>query len=120
MRGGPGGAHVLSLLPGAREGDGEPMSPAEMRDELVTALVAGHETTASQLAWAFEQIARVDRVQRRLHDELDAGEDDASLTATINEILPRRTVVPNAEPRLVKQPIEIGGIEYQPGIVLFA
>jgi cytochrome P450 family 135 len=114
------GDDVLSLLLSARDEDGEPMSPAEMRDELVTALVAGHETTASQLAWAFEQIARMDRVQRRLHDELDAGEDDAYLTATINEILRRRTVVPNAEPRLVKQPIEIGGIEYQPGIVLFA
>jgi cytochrome P450 len=114
------GDDVLSLLLGARDEDGEPMSPAEMRDELVTALVAGHETTASQLAWAFEQIARADRVQRRLHDELDAGEDEAYLTATINEILRRRTVVPNAEPRLVKQSIEIGGIEYQPGVVLFA
>ena len=48
------------------------------------------------------------------------GSDDAYLTATINEILRRRPVVPNAEPRLVKQPIEIGGIEYQPGVVLFA
>ncbi|HEX8713945.1 MAG TPA: cytochrome P450 [Solirubrobacteraceae bacterium] len=114
------GDDVLSLLLGARDDDGEPMTPAEMRDELVTALVAGHETTASQLAWAFEQIAHDDRVQRRLHAELDDDADEAYLTATINEILRRRTVVPNAEPRLVKQPIEIGGIEYQPGIVLFA
>src|ERR1700722_1147899 len=96
------------------------MWKAVMRDELVTALVAGHETTASQLAWAFEQLARADRVQRRLHDELTAGEDEAYLTATINEILRRRPVVPNAEPRLVKLPIESGGIEYQPGVVLFA
>src|SRR6478735_804990 len=66
------GDDVLSLLLSARDEDGEPMSPAEMRDELVTALIAGHETTASQLAWALEQIARTDRVQRRLHDELDA------------------------------------------------
>jgi cytochrome P450 len=114
------GDDVLSLLLSARDEDGAPMTPAEMRDELVTALVAGHETTASQLAWAFEQIARAPAVQLRLHAELDDGDDDAYLTATINEILRRRPVVPNAEPRLVKQPIEIGGIEYRPGVVLFA
>ncbi|HTB69877.1 MAG TPA: cytochrome P450 [Solirubrobacteraceae bacterium] len=117
---GADGEDVLSLLLSARDEDGEPMTPAEMRDELVTALVAGHETTASQLAWAFAQIARDDRVQTRLHAELDDGSDDAYLAATINEILRRRPVLPNAEPRLVKKPIEIGGIEYQPGVVLFA
>ncbi len=52
------GEDVLSLLLGARDEDGESMTPVEMRDELVTALVAGHETTASQLAWAIERIAR--------------------------------------------------------------
>jgi cytochrome P450 len=114
------GEDVLSMLLGARDEDGEPMSPAELRDELVTALVAGHETTASQLAWALERIAREPSVQKRLHDELDDGSDDAYLTATINEILRRRPVVPNAEPRLVKQPVQIGDIEYQPGVVLFA
>jgi cytochrome P450 len=114
------GDDILSMLLGARDEDGEPMSPVEMRDELVTALVAGHETTASQLAWAFERIAREPRVQRRLHEEIDAQSDDAYLTATINEILRRRPVLSNAEPRLVKQPIEIGGVEYQPGVVLFA
>jgi cytochrome P450 len=114
------GDDVLSMLLGARDEDGEPMSREELRDELVTALVAGHETTASQLAWAFERIAREPRVQRRLHDELDEGSDDAYLTATINEIMRRRPVLPNAEPRLVKQPIEIGGVTYEPGVVLFA
>jgi cytochrome P450 len=113
------GADVLSMLLAARDEDGQPMKPAELRDELVTALVAGHETTASQLAWALERIARERDVQRRLHDELD-GDDDAYLTATINEILRRRPVLPNAEPRLVKQPIEIGGVSYPPGVVLFA
>jgi cytochrome P450 len=114
------GDDVLSLLLSARDEDGEAMQPAELRDELVTALVAGHETTASQLAWALERIARDQRVQRNLHDELDEDSDDAYLTATINEILRRRPVLPNAEPRLVKQPIEVGGIEYQPDVVLFA
>jgi cytochrome P450 len=114
------GDDVLAMLLGARDEQGEPMSPAELRDELVTALVAGHETTASQLAWALERIAREPDVQRNLHEELDGDSDDAYLTATINEILRRRPVLGNAEPRLVKQPIEIGGIEYQPGVVLFA
>ncbi|MFI4989710.1 MAG: cytochrome P450 [Solirubrobacterales bacterium] len=114
------GEDVLSMLLGARDEDGEPMTAPELRDELVTALVAGHETTASQLAWAFERIAREPHVQRRLHAELDDGADEAYLTATINEILRRRPVLPNAEPRLVKQPIEVGGIRYEPGVVLFA
>jgi cytochrome P450 len=117
---GADGEDVLSLLLGARDEDGEPMTRAELRDELVTALVAGHETTASQLAWAFERIAREPGVQRSLHAELDEDSDDAYLTATVNEILRRRPVLPNAEPRLVKQPIEVGGVRYEPGVVLFA
>jgi cytochrome P450 len=114
------GEDVLGMLLSARhEDDGSPMSAQELRDELVTALVAGHETTASQLAWAFELLARAPAVARRLTDELDAN-DDAYLTATIQEVMRRRPVLPNAEPRLVKRPIEIGGIEYPPGAVLFA
>jgi hypothetical protein len=111
---------VLALLLSARHSDDSPMSPQELRDELVTALVAGHETTASELAWAVERLAREPAVQRRLTDEIDVGEDESYLAATINEILRHRPVVPNAEPRLVKQPIEIGGVTYQPGAVLFA
>ncbi len=120
-RGAPSdGDDVLSMLLSARHEDDSPMSPVELRDELVTALVAGHETTASQLAWALEQIAREPSVQARLRDELDQGSGEDYLLATINEILRRRPVVPNAEPRLVKKPIEIGGVRYEPGVVLFA
>jgi cytochrome P450 len=114
------GDDVLALLLGARHSDGSPMSPQELRDELITALTAGHETTASQLAWALERLARESAVQLALHDEIEQGEDDSYLAATINEILRHRPVLPNAEPRLVKQPIEIGGVTYQPGAVLFA
>jgi hypothetical protein len=96
------------------------MSAQELRDELMTALVAGHETTASQLAWAFERLAREPLVLGRLCDELDGGCDEAYLTATINEILRHRPVLPNAEPRLVKQAVEIGGVRYPPGVALFA
>jgi cytochrome P450 len=112
------GADVLALLLAAEHEDGSPMSPAELRDELMTALVAGHETTASQLAWAFMHLARAPAVVSRLTDEFDAGEDEEYLTATIHEIMRRRPVLPNAEPRLVKQPVQIGGVSYQPGVVL--
>jgi len=112
---------ILSLLLGARHEDGSEMSREELRDELLTALVAGHETTASELAWAFERLARQPGVLTRLHQELDSADDeDAYLTAVIQEVLRRRPVLPQAEPRLVKQPVEIGGWRYEPGVVLGA
>jgi hypothetical protein len=96
------------------------MSPQELRDELVTALVAGHETTASQLAWAFEALSRHPEVTARLRAEIDAGESEEYLAATINEVMRMHPVLPNAEPRLVKKPVEIGGVTYPPGVVLMA
>jgi hypothetical protein len=114
------GDDVLALLLAARREDGSPMTPEELRDELMTALVAGHETTASQLAWAFERLAHEPAVLGRLQDELDRSEEESYLTATINEILRLQPVLPNAEPRLVKQPVEIGGVLYPPGVALFA
>jgi cytochrome P450 len=107
---------VLAMLLAATHGDGSPMSDEEIRDELLTALVAGHETTASSLAFAFEQLARAPHVQERLA----ADEDGRYLEATINEVLRLRPVLPNAEPRLVKQEITIGPWTYPPGVVLIA
>jgi cytochrome P450 len=117
---GEGAPDVLTLLLSARDEDGSPMSNAEIRDELVTALVAGHETTASQLSWGFELLSRQPRVVARLAQELDSDPDDAYLTATIHEIMRRRPVLMNAEPRLVKKQVEIGGVSYPPGVVLIA
>jgi cytochrome P450 len=111
---------VLSMLLAARHEDGSPMSPRELRDELMTLLVAGHETTASELAWAFERLAREPAVVARLSEEIAAGDGDAYLTATVQETLRRRPVLPNAAPRLVKQPIEIGGWTYEPGVCVIA
>ena len=108
---------VLAMLLAARHEDGSPMSKQEVRDELMTLLVAGHETTASELAWAFERLARTPDVLRRLTDEIDT-DDDAYLTATIHETLRRRPVIPNAAPRLAKEPVEIGGFRYPEGVVL--
>jgi len=109
---------VLAMLLQARHGDGSPMSDQELRDELMTLLVAGHETTASSLAWTFERLSRHPAVTARLEDEIRAGEDDAYLTATIYETLRRRPVLPNVEPRLTTQPIEIGGWRYPQGVGL--
>jgi cytochrome P450 len=111
---------ILALLLSARHEDDSPMTDTELRDELMTMLVAGHETTASELAWAFERLAREPAVLDRLVTEIDADDGDAYLTATIQETLRRRPVLPNAEPRLVKQPVEIGGWEYPPGVCLIA
>jgi cytochrome P450 len=116
----PLGDDILAMLLQARHEDGSPMSADELRDELMTALVAGHETTASQLAWGFERLAREPEVVARLVEELDAGEGDEYLNATINEILRHRPVLPNAEPRLTKRPITIGGFEYPAGVSLLA
>ena len=111
---------VLAMLLEARRDDDSPMSPQELRDELMTALVAGHETTASQLAWMFERLAREPGVVRRLVDELQSGAGDDYLTATINEVLRIKPVLPNAEPRLTKKPVEIGGFTYPAGVALLA
>jgi cytochrome P450 len=108
---------VLSMLLEARHEDGSPMSHEELRDELMTLLVAGHETTASSLAWAFARLSREPRVVARLSEAVDEG-DDAYVTATIHETLRRRPVLPNVAPRLVKKPITIGGWDYPAGIAL--
>jgi cytochrome P450 len=90
------------------------MSHQELRDELMTLLVAGHETTASSLAWSFERLVREPRVVARLQQEVDSGNGDEYLTATVQETLRARPVLPNSAPRLVKKPIEIGGVHYEP------
>jgi cytochrome P450 len=118
--GGEQRSDILAVLLAARHEDGTEMSFQEIRDELITALVAGHETTASQLAWALERLSREPRVTARLTEELDSGEGDEYLTATINEILRLRPVIPNAEPRLTMRPVEIGGFRYPAGVLLLA
>jgi cytochrome P450 len=106
---------VLSLLVGARHEDGSPMSDVEMRDELLTLLVAGHETTATSLSWAVERLARHPEKLERLRAEAVEGEDDAYLTATIQETLRLRPVISIVLRRLT-EPVEIGGYELPAGI----
>jgi cytochrome P450 len=113
------GDDVLAMLLAARHEDGTPMSDEEVRDELLTMLVAGHETTATSLSWAFERLSRAPEIRARLTESLDDG-DDTYLMATIYETLRCRPVLPNAAPRLVKQPIEVGGHTYPVGVCLVA
>jgi cytochrome P450 len=110
---GQDGDDVLAMLLGARHEDGSPMSAKELRDELMTLLVAGHETTASSLAFAFSLLARNPQVVEQLRED-----DEDYLSATINEVLRARPVLPNAAPRLVKQAVEVGGWSYEPGVCL--
>jgi cytochrome P450 len=113
------GDDVLAMLLAARHEDGSPMSAQELRDELMTLLVAGHETTASGLAWAVERLAREPAIVDRIAAEIERGED-TYLTATIQETLRSRPVIPNAAPRLVVEPVEIGGWSYPTGVCLVA
>jgi cytochrome P450 family 135 len=85
---------VLSMLLQARNEDGEPMSRKELRDELMTLLLAGHETTATGLAWAFERLARNPRVMTRLRESLEEDDEgEAYLEAVAKETLRARPVV---------------------------
>lgn len=105
---------ILSLLVAARFEDGEPISDAELRDQLMTLLVAGHETTATALAWAFDLLLRNRAQLERLTDEIRAGESEEYLRATISEVLRLRPVVPLAGRRLAK-PMQLDELELPAG-----
>jgi cytochrome P450 len=109
---------VLSLLLGAEHDDGSPMSDEELRDELVTVLGAGHETTATGLAWAMERLLRTPRALAKLRDSLAAG-DDSYLDATVKETLRARPVIVDVA-RKVVAPVEIGGYELAAGTYVMA
>jgi cytochrome P450 len=98
---------ILSMLVQARYEDGAAMTEQELRDELMTLLVAGHETTATSLAWALERLMRHPPMIDRLRDELAAGEDEY-LDAVIKETLRLRPVLPIVV-RMLTEPTEIGG-----------
>ena len=98
---------ILSLLLLARHEDGSAMSDQELRDELMTLLVAGHETTATALAWALERLVRHPDKLDRLRAEVAAGEDEY-LEAVVKETLRLRPILPLVARRLT-EPMEIGG-----------
>jgi cytochrome P450 len=104
---------ILSALIQARFDDGEPMGDEDLRDQLVTLLLAGHETTATALAWSFDLLLRHPRELARLRASLEDGEDEY-LRATITESLRLRPVVPIAGRRLGTE-LEVGGLTLPPG-----
>ena len=98
---------ILSLLVTARFEDGEPMDDQEIRDQLMTLLLAGHETTATGLAWTFDLLLRHPPVLERLVAAVDAGEE-AYLRAVVSESLRLRPVIPLAGRRL-SQELRVNG-----------
>jgi cytochrome P450 len=96
---------VLSLLLRARHEEGSPMTDTELRDELMTLLTAGHETTATGLAWAFERLLRTPRVMERLTASLD---DDDYVDAVVKETLRVRPVIVDVARKLTRE-TEVAG-----------
>jgi cytochrome P450 len=139
-------ADILSLLMQARDEDGQPMSDQELRDELVTLLLAGHETTATSVAWAVERLVRHPDKLRRLMAEIDAqsdgggagdrsdgdgaveengrsgetnggGEGGAYMTAVVNETLRVRPVVPIVV-RMLQRELQVGAYTLPAGTLV--
>ena len=98
---------ILSMLMTAEFEDGSRMEDQELRDQLMTLLLAGHETTATALAWTFDLLLRHREPLQRLRDSLEAGEDDY-LRATITESLRLRPVLPLAGRRLATELVADG------------
>jgi len=98
---------ILSMLVQARDDQGEPMSDGELRDELMTLLLAGHETTANTLAWAFERLTRHPQALERVAAEARAGGEAPYTEAVIQETLRLRPVVPLVVRKLTR-PVTVG------------
>ncbi len=105
---------ILSLLMQARDEEGVAMTDAELRDELVTLLLAGHETTATSVAWAIERLVRHPDKLRKLIAEIDAGESEEYQQAVVNETMRVRPVVPMVV-RILKEPMRVGEHELPKG-----
>ncbi|MBD2268907.1 cytochrome P450 [Anabaena sp. FACHB-1391] len=123
----PDRTDILNLLMSAQDENGQPMTDAELRDELMTLLVAGHETTATAISWAFYWIHKLPEVKEKLLAELDSlGENYDSntvfklpyLTAVCNETLRIYPVGMLAFPRRVKNPISLCGYQLEPGTII--
>jgi cytochrome P450 len=109
---------LLDLLLDAASADGTPMPDREIRDNLLSMILAGHETTTGELAWAFQLLAHNQDAQGRLLEEIDQGDGEEYLTATVNETMRRKPVFLFVIPREVMEPVEIGGWTYPPSVHL--
>ena len=108
------GDDVLTLLLSARDETGNPLSDRELRDELITLLLAGYETTATSIGWAFERLLRSPEAMRRLTEEVRVGDSTGYLDAVIKETLRVRPVISEVF-RAPSEPVELGGYRFAPG-----
>lgn len=99
---------LIGMLAAAGRGE-----PKQTREDLMSLILAGHETTASELAWAFQLLAHNPSVARRLASSIDAGED-RYVAATVREVLRHRPVFLFTIPRVVNKPLKLGGRSYKP------
>lgn len=118
---------VLSILLTARDENGEGMTDEELHDELITLLIAGHETTATALTWALYWLHSQPEILQRLRSELDSQEQPGDLVmrsrlpylnAVCNETLRVYPVGMVTLPRRVEQPFQLMGYDLQPGMIL--
>ncbi len=118
---------ILSLLMSARDQAGESMTDEELRDELLTLLFAGHETTATALTWALYWLHKLPEVRQKLREELDLGDvNDPNtlfrlpyLNAVCSETLRIYPVGMLTFPRVVRTSVELMGYKLEPGTVVF-
>jgi cytochrome P450 family 110 len=114
---------ILSMLLLARDEKGEPLSDAALRDEMMTLLLAGHETTAASIAWAMHQLAQHPEVAQAAREEQAHLPDEADpsamhyLDAVINETMRLCPVVPNIA-RELQAPMKIGGRDLAKRVVI--
>ncbi|MBE9064411.1 cytochrome P450 [cf. Phormidesmis sp. LEGE 11477] len=123
---------ILSLLLAARDEEGNQLSNRELRDELMTLLVAGHETTATALTWAMYWIHSRPEVKKKLVEELqtlNSSKDNSPkdieqvlqlpyLSAVCDETLRIHPVAMLTFPRQVEKPVDIGLYHFEPGTIL--
>ncbi|NJN03681.1 MAG: cytochrome P450 [Leptolyngbyaceae cyanobacterium RM1_1_2] len=127
-QGDTGRTDVLSLMMAARDEAGEAMSDEALKDELLTILFAGHETTATTLAWAFYQIHQHLDIRQKLLQELASLEEFTPttaarlpyLSAVCQETLRLYPVLPVIFPRIAKSSVKVGGYEFEAETILMA
>lgn len=124
----PSRSDILSLLLSARDEAGEGMTDVELRDELMTLLLAGHETTATAIAWALYWVHKFPNIREQILQELETLGDNPEplsiarlpyLTAVCNETLRIYPVATLTAPRAVKEPVELMGYPLEPGTRLY-
>jgi cytochrome P450 len=108
---------ILSLMLQARDEDGHGLSDEEIRDDLMSLLLAGHETTATALAWAFVYLMRAPELLAKLVDQCRTSDSTAGVDAVIKETLRLRPPLPITD-RVLTEPWRVNGHELPAGTVI--